>query len=206
MASKKASAQFGLTLIELLVAISILGLVAVMGWRGLDSIVRSRTALNADLEQTRGMQLTFAQLQNDAAQLSNAGTLPNRPALLINPDQITLVRTVNADKQATRLQVVSYQVLDGKLLRRTSLATRDLALLDHAWLAALNDTESAPAVTLQSGVASMSTRVWMKGALSWQPAVPPLATNVAAPIGLEVTLKMQGRTETLVKNFLLGAV
>jgi general secretion pathway protein J len=34
--------QRGLTLIELLVAISVLAFVAVLGWRGLDSIVRAR--------------------------------------------------------------------------------------------------------------------------------------------------------------------
>ena len=40
MARRTLSAGF--TLIELLVAIGILAMVAVLGWRGLDSIVRSR--------------------------------------------------------------------------------------------------------------------------------------------------------------------
>ncbi len=203
MANKKTTAQTGLTLVELLVAISILGLVAVMGWRGLDSIVRSRTALNADLEQTRGMQLAFAQLQSDCAQLANANALPNRVPLTVKDNQITLVRTVNSDAQATRLQVVSYRVRDGQLTRRTSLATRALNTLDMAWLAALNDTEVAPAVSLQNGVTSMTMRVWMKGTPTWQTATT--ISNIA-PIGLEVTLQMQDRTTTLVKNFLLGAV
>ncbi|MEN3295328.1 MAG: ral secretion pathway protein, partial [Burkholderiales bacterium] len=37
----------GFTLVELLIAISVLAMVAVLGWRGLDSIVRARVALNA---------------------------------------------------------------------------------------------------------------------------------------------------------------
>jgi len=45
----------GFTLVELLVAITILAIVATLGWRGLDGIVRARIALNAQLEQSRGI-------------------------------------------------------------------------------------------------------------------------------------------------------
>src|SRR5450759_316002 len=74
----RATRHKGLTLVELLVAISVLGFVAVLGWRGLDSIVRARIALTSDLEQTRGMQLAFAQLQSDCAHLVSPSALPNR--------------------------------------------------------------------------------------------------------------------------------
>ena len=50
----------GFTLIELLVAIGILAMVAVLGWRGLDSIMRSREVLTGQLEQARGMQLALS--------------------------------------------------------------------------------------------------------------------------------------------------
>ncbi|MFA7300527.1 MAG: prepilin-type N-terminal cleavage/methylation domain-containing protein [Sideroxydans sp.] len=206
--SCKTPYQYGLTLIELLVAISILGLIAVMGWRGLDIIVHSRSALTADLEQTRGMQLTFAQLQNDCAQLASATILPDRVTLLASDNKITLVRTVFSDNQPTRLQVLSYRVLDGKLIRRESAATRNLTELDKLWLAAVNDTEATPSVMLQTGVAMMTMRAWMKGSTDWQ---APIAMNtspqkMAAPTGLEVTLQLQGRADVLIKNFLLGAV
>lgn len=197
-----------MTLIELLVAISILGLIAVMGWRGLDIIVRSRSALTADLKQTRGMQLAFAQLQNDCAQLANATTLPDRATLAAIDNKITLVRTIFSDNQPTRLQVLSYRVLDGKLTRRESVATRNLTELDKFWLAAINDTETTPPVMLQTGVAAMTMRVWMKDGTDWQPR---MTTNtnpgkMAAPVGLEVTLQLQGHPDVLIKNFLLGAV
>jgi len=198
----------GMTLIELLVAISILGLIAVMGWRGLDIIVRSRSALTADLEQTRGMQLAFAQLQNDCAQLANATMLPDRATLLASDNKIILVRTVFSDNQPTRLQVLRYRMLDGKLTRSESVATRNLTELDKLWLAAINDTETTPPVMLQTGVAAMTMRVWMKGSTDWQ-APPTTNTNpgkIAAPTGLEVTLLLQDNTDVLIKNFLLGAV
>ncbi|MFA5372016.1 MAG: prepilin-type N-terminal cleavage/methylation domain-containing protein [Sideroxydans sp.] len=206
--SRKTSYQYGLTLIELLVAISILGLIAVMGWRGLDIIVRSRSALTADLEQTRGMQLAFAQLQNDCAHLANATTFPDRTTLLASDNKLTMVRTVFSEQQPTRLQVLGYHVANGKLIRRESAATRNLVELDKLWLAAVNDTEATPAVMLQTGVAAMTMRVWMKGSPDWQAAVTMNASpkKTGVPIGLEVSLQLQGEADVLIKNFLLGAV
>lgn len=212
MRNNPATAQRGLTLIELLVAISILGLVAVMGWRGLDSIVRSRNALTVELEQTRGMQLAFAQLQSDCAHLANAATLPDRTTIMPYANKLTLVRSVYAENQPTRLQVISYRVLEGRLTRRESVATRDLTELDRLWLTAVNDMESSPEVMLQTGVAAMTMRVWMKGGTGWQPGIAAgmtantSVTNMAAPTGLEVVLQLQGRESNLIKIFLLGAV
>src|SRR5436309_2985706 len=106
---RAAASQRGLTLVELLVAISILAFVAVLGWRGLDGIVRARISLTADMEQTRGMQLAFAQLQNDCAHLVTSATIPDRVPLVTDEGRLMLVRTVFADNQPTRLQVVTYQ-------------------------------------------------------------------------------------------------
>ena len=61
----------GFTLVELLVAISILAMVAVLGWRGLDGIVRARVALTDQMEVTRGMQLAFAQMQSDCEHMAD---------------------------------------------------------------------------------------------------------------------------------------
>lgn len=208
--SKLSGRPQGLTLIELLVAISILGIVAVMGWRGLDSIVRSRTALNAELAQTRGMQLAFAQLQSDCAHLADKLLLPAHPALNARPEKLTLIRSVYAENQPTRLQVISYRVSDGKLSRRASPATRDLIALDQYWLTALQDTDLSPSVTLQSGIKSMTLRVWLKGSMTWQAGDDPMLlvslNNDVLPLGLEVVLQQARYAQGLTKLFLLGAI
>ena len=198
--------QWGLTLVELLVAISVLGLVAVLGWRGLDSIVRSRIALTDELEQTRGMQISIAQLQSDCAQLADSATLPDRPTLAIIEERLMLVRTVFADNQPTRLQVVTYQLKDGQLTRRESASTRDLRELDALWQATAKDIDTAQEVKLQSEVNAMTMKLWIGN--GWRDGlntVTPSATNPIAPTGLEITMRLRGSDTGIKKVFLLGA-
>lgn len=208
----------GFTLIELLVAISVLAVVAVLGWRGLDSIIRARVALNSELEQTRGLQLAFAQMQSDCGHIVTAETIVNRPILDAQAGRLTLVRTVFAENQPSRVQVVTYRLDGGVLSRRESLATRDLKELDTAWKAATGGGEIGPSVTLHSGIDEMPIRIWTASA-GWTvaggtpPAAPPPASSpigttitAASPTGVEVALRLRDRDNKLVKIFLLGAV
>jgi general secretion pathway protein J len=204
----------GLTLVELLVAISVLGFVAILGWRGLDSIVRARIALTRDLEQTRGMQLAFAQLQSDCAHLVNPSAVPNRVPFAIGQGRLALVRTVSTDNQPSRLQVISYRVKDGKLIRRESVATRDFRELDMLWLAAENDADMSQTVVLQSDLTTLTMRLWDDSGwhtadLEALPVTAPPAnpiTSPAVPTGLEVTIQLRGRNTGMLKIFLLGPV
>ena len=215
-------AHSGLTLVELLVAISVLGFVAVLGWRGLDGIVRARISLTNDMEQTRRLQLTFAQLQSDCAHLASPAILPNRLPLVVGQGRLSLVRTVFADQQPTRLQVITYRISDGVLTRNESIATRNLNELDNLLLTSATDFDSTQTsastqtvkfqtVKLKSGVNSMTLRVWSEG--SWRaidlnaPTAPPSSlTNPVIPTGLEVGLRLNGRDNGMLKIFMLGAV
>lgn len=198
----------GFTLIELLVAISILAIVAVLGWRGLDGIVRARVALTAELEQTRGLQLAFAQLQSDTEHLANAANIGGRSTLAASDGRLTLIRTVFADDQPSRLQVVAYRIRDDVLIRRESLATRDLSALDALWQGSLGGTDvDTPAVALQSAVSGLTMRLWFSDGAGWridQGNAAPNAANAASASGLEVVLQ-SGPVQRMTKVFLLGA-
>jgi general secretion pathway protein J len=200
MTSVSIVRQRGFTLVELLVAISILGMVAVLGWRGLDGIVRARANLTDQMEVTRGMQLAFAQMQSDAEHLAGADLVGNRATLVAEDGRLTLVRTVFLENTASRVQVVAYRLVDGVLLRRESNATRDLTQLDILWKAAISDTDTTPPVALQSGIAAMQMLVWQNGA--WRQSV----SMQQVPLGLQVAMQVQNVEAPMSKSFLLGGI
>jgi general secretion pathway protein J len=204
----------GFTLIELLVAVAVLAIVAVLGWRGLDGIVRSRQALTEQMEQTRGIQLALAQLQSDMEHRALRKQLRSRENLAADNDRMIFVRTVLAESEPSRLQVVTYRIRDGVLTRRESRAVRDLLQLDALWAAAISDSDATPGVVLQNGVESMAVRGWRDG--GWQAVAGVQASqgqngqgaqaNAAVQDldGLELSLQLQGQAGPLVKAFLMG--
>jgi general secretion pathway protein J len=213
----------GLTLVELLVAISVLAIIAVLGWRGLDSITRARASLNQDLEQTRGIQLAFAQLQSDCANAVTSTQLQGRMPVVIDSAHVTITRTVYADTQPTRLQLVTYRLRDGMLLREESPATRDLAQLDqYGQVAASGNAGSAMRpIRLQSGVQELALRVWANDGGGWRDSAGAAAgaltsrgammnpqagttSTQTAWSGLQISMRLSGRDATLTKIFLLG--
>ncbi len=210
---KTSTRRRGFTLIELLIAITVLAMVAALGWRGLDGILRARAQLTSNLEETRGMQLTFAQLQSDCANVAPVSVIGARPQLLADSERIRLVRVVYADGQPTQLEVVVYRLNNGVLSRRESSVTRDLHQLDALWQATADDTDSnAQPVVLQSGLTGMSMRTWV-GTGPWQTGAAPTSANTAvqgqvgnpnALKGLEVSLQGQSGA-IMLKVFLIGA-
>lgn len=205
----------GFTLVEMIIAITILAMVAVLGWRGLDGIVRSRVALTGEMEQTRGMQLTFAQLQSDCAQIAPVSLMSTRPTLLAAPSRLLMVRLVFAEQQPTRVQIVDYRLRNGQLRRQESAPTRDLNVLDAMWQSALDDagdgSVNSQAVLLQSDIAAMQMQLWGSDGQGWRPSAAANAgaqdpnVNANRWTGLQVALQLRGRDSTMVKTFLLGA-
>jgi general secretion pathway protein J len=212
----RSAAPRGFTLIELLVAITILAIVAVLGWRGLDGIVRAR-CLNAEMAQTRGIQLAFAQIENDCAHLMDANLLQGRSVLRAAGSKLMLIRSVLEDNQPLRFQVIVYSVVDGKLGRRELIPTREIAALENDWQSAAADTDVTPVIQLQTDVTSLAMRTWTQGETGWRidgTDIQNAATDGAAKnpaiksaklAGLEVSMQVQGREAPMTKVFLLGA-
>lgn len=194
----------GFTLIEMLIAIGILAMIAVLGWRSLDAMMRSRTALTDSMQQLRAMQRTFAQMQDDCAHLASITVVGNFMPVRIRQGRLSLLREVLAPDQPPRMQVVVYYLENGVLKRRESPATRDLPALEQllqedAEADAVEDVETAGAwdVALQSDVYGMALRVWNGG---WSDQD---ATGMP-PRGLEVRLQFGAGAGTVRRLFLLG--
>lgn len=202
----------GFTLVELLVAISILGMVAVLGWRGLDGIVRARANLTDQMEVTRGMQLAFAQMQSDAENVVDPKLVGDRQTVSVEDGRLTLVRTVLQENTSSRVEVVAYRLVDGVLLRRESASTRDLSQLDILWKAATSDTDTTPPVALQNHIAAMKMLVWQSGGNGWQQSVTmpsaasALAGNSVLLAGLQVSMQVDKVEAPMTKSFLLGGI
>lgn len=218
MVKRNSRRLAGFTLLEVLVAITVLGIIAVLGWRALDGITRARETLTRELDITRGLQLSFAQLQSDCEHAAVNYDLGGRAVMAIEPQRLTMVRNVQYDNQATALQVVAYRVKDGVLYRRESRITRDLRELEMMWRATIGDTDPAQPVKLQQGVSGMVMQTWYQdggwrvtsGEIAINPGAPTGGVGPVAPVnipsGLQVALQVQGMEGSMVKNFMLGAV
>ena len=219
LVKRKPNPPRGLTLIELLVAISVLAFVAVLGWRGLDSITRARAGLNAELEQARGLQLAFAQLQTDCANAADAAALDGQSPLFVDATRVTIARRLQPDGQAGALQLVSWRLRDGVLTREESPPTRDLTQLQQ--FRQFAQAGGARALRLQDGVQAMQLRVWTDDGRGWRgweqmaagivsrgALMNPRAGTTAMQTdwrGLEVSLQLAGRARPLTKVFMMGA-
>jgi general secretion pathway protein J len=56
---------FGFTLVELLVAVSLMAILAAMSWRGLDSVLKARDSLGANSDDLKSLSVALSQLDED---------------------------------------------------------------------------------------------------------------------------------------------
>lgn len=195
----------GFTLLELLVAISVLSVVSVIAWRGLDSLVATRERLEPEVDETRAMLVAFGQMERDLSQVANPAFLglafsplnvrPVDGAMMIEVARVA----VAVPDRATEVQTVYYRVVDGTLVRQ---ATPPLPYFQPS------SSEAIENARLIGNVRSMDVRVWRTG-VGWVPAgdgaesaVTPATPGTPAPTGrsqpspgIEVTLtRTDGRT------------
>jgi general secretion pathway protein J len=67
----------GFTLIEVLVAISVMALMSLMAWRGLDGMLRTQSSLQSRSDEIRSLQAGLAQWQTDLDQLADVNGTPS---------------------------------------------------------------------------------------------------------------------------------
>ena len=100
----------GFTLIEVLVAISVMALMALMAWRGLDGMLRTQSSLQSRSDDIRTLQAGLAQWQTDMDQLAE---LPGTPSWDWDGQVLRLTRRsaqapqTSADPQAS-VRVVAW--------------------------------------------------------------------------------------------------
>lgn len=79
----------GFTLIEVLVAMTIMSLLAIMAWQGVDSIVRTRDFSQSRLDQTLRLNSVLAQWEQDLTSIQET-RVPEQSRGSQNPSTVTL--------------------------------------------------------------------------------------------------------------------
>jgi general secretion pathway protein J len=126
VARVRRTRQRGFTLVEVLVALTIMAVLSTMAWQGIDAMARTREASNAAVERTLRIQTALAQWEHDLRALDNTRTVPP-----LNFDGATLRLTRVADGG---VQLVTWSLRAGAWWRWASPAVTSVDALQEHWL------------------------------------------------------------------------
>ncbi|MEG1969377.1 MAG: type II secretion system protein GspJ [Burkholderiaceae bacterium] len=196
----------GFTLLELLVAISVLAIVSLIAWRGLDSLVATRERLEPETDRARALLTVFGQLDRDLATTANpqfiGAATPSLRVITASDGQVAIellrLAPPGADG-ASRIQSVVWQIENGALVRKTSTpAARIAPVAAEQWQTA----------RLLGEVTAMRARLWRNGQ-GWvtdtgSAAPVPPGMAVENPPGLEIEID-RADGSTLRRVLMVGA-
>ncbi|CAB3809535.1 hypothetical protein LMG28614_07060 [Paraburkholderia ultramafica] len=215
---RRRSGARGFTLIELLVAIAILAVIAVLSWRGLDQIIRGRTTITNAMEEERVFAQVFDQMRIDARQAASDDE-SGQAAISVSGNTLQIVRQMVLPGTAPRLQVVRYQISNGRVIRYASPPLGNAGDLRRALRG--SEGEGWTAVPLMGGVGSISARLYVPG-VGWttqmkdvQSAITGADNNLKVPqlgnaplprsvTGLEVSVGASSLARPVTRVFLVG--
>ncbi|MEN7531262.1 prepilin-type N-terminal cleavage/methylation domain-containing protein [Cupriavidus sp. 2SB] len=159
-----ASPTRGFTLLEMLVAITLLAVMAVIGWRALDSLTRSRERLTEHDARLDALKVLYGQFQSDCEHLAKPAQLDTSPVELA-PNQLLMVRDRRDAGQAPAWQVVTYR-LDGNTIVRA--ASRPASTRSEVQSAILSlrqaNSQGLQLRPLLSDADQLSARAWVEPA------------------------------------------
>lgn len=154
----RAARARGFTLIELMIAIAILAVVAVLAWRGLDQIMRGRDKVASAMEDERVFAQMFDQMRIDA-RLAAADDEAGQPAIGVAGNTLQIIRALDVPGAAPRLQVVRYRIAGGRVVRYASPPLDDANRL-HALLKD-SSVDGWSAVALMGGVGAIDAKLYV---------------------------------------------
>jgi len=188
-----SSLRAGFTLLELLVAIALLGVLAVLCWRGLESVLSSRDRLTRESEGLRALTIAFAQVDDDLRRTWAVRTIPAvaRAVRFLSVDDrlvLELARLGGAASDPTRIDRVVWRLRANTLERGVAANVADGAN-------AAGELVWQPVLV---GVRDLQWRAWPSGQ-GWQTGFAMAATmasqdaSLAAPPTADPSAPATGR-------------
>lgn len=148
----------GFTLIELMIAIAILAVVAVLAWRGLDQIMRGRDKVASAMEDERIFAQMFDQMRIDARRAATDDEA-GQPALGVAGNTLQIVREFDVPGAAPRLQVIRYRIAGGRVVRYASPPLDDANRLRDTLKNA--DVDGWSSAALMGGVGAIDAKLYV---------------------------------------------
>lgn len=185
----RCSKHEGFTLLELLVALAIFSLIAVMAYGGLETVLNQQAQTEVNAESLAALQKTFLVMQRDIEQV-----VPRT------------IRDEFGDPQAPLIGTSLFQFTRGgwnnpanhprSTLQRVGYSLQDRQLFRYSWLVLDRAQDSAPVrQPLAEDIESMQVR-YLDERGNWQEQWPPIQaadnpanTPLDFPRAVEITLK-----------------
>jgi len=176
----RRSSSHGFTLLEVLVAMSLMAVLALLSWRGLDAVLGARERLVSASDDLGSLSLAFAQLEEDLRRSWSVRLLGlPLPAIGFVPavsgegaPRLRIVREASAAVAPGAVQRVEWRLSEGRLERGFS-----------AWAAAsLATPQAAPAITWQPLVGELRA-VELRAFLAGSGWVEGSALAARVPVG-----------------------
>ena len=184
---RSAPKRRGFTLIEMLVALTILALLGVIGWRGLDQLLAQRTRASLDMDETERIVRTLAQMERDLAtrvpdalfdgRVAVGGTLPLALELTEDTEGRQRVRVIRLRPAAPGAVSVVWAVERDRLTRTT--LPMDASAVDA----------TADRVELLSPVQRLQVRVLLPGGWADLESYARAGVGAGRVGALEITLE-----------------
>lgn len=181
----------GFTLIEVLVAILILAIMAVVAYRGLSVVLDTQRQVTQVNDTWRAYVLAFTQIGMD---VGAAAPFPSSDGLRQEPPVMGLATPDAADGAQLSMTVMGDPDHPGARndLRRVGYRLRHGRLEYMLWPDRNGGPQAPRVVTLMDGVEKLQFR-YMDANNTWQVVWPTAAAQSGLPRGLEVTLQAKGK-------------
>ncbi|MDE2260829.1 MAG: prepilin-type N-terminal cleavage/methylation domain-containing protein [Betaproteobacteria bacterium] len=123
----------GFTLIEVMVALLLMALMSVLSWRALDSMVRTREALELRGQQFDGVRTLFAQWETDCHDLGSPDGWVAGVPLHFDNNRVDLIRSRADGSGAQHPVLVTYRRYGASIQRLESPPISGRAELLQSW-------------------------------------------------------------------------